>query len=85
MEKKLHIGKLSKEISCTVTDEFSEMLTDRSRAHHCSASVLIREALYAAFTGDSFSAHVAKDMAVALAVLPAKLPEMAGNDGEAKA
>jgi hypothetical protein len=76
---KLHIGKLSKELSFTVTDEFAEMLTDRARAHHCSASVLIREAVYKAFTGDSYSGHVAKDMHAALSSIPGTIPEMTPN------
>jgi hypothetical protein len=84
MAPKLHIGKLSRELSVTVTDEFAEMLTDRARAHNCSASTLMREALYKEFTGNSYAGHMANDSQAALSAPPAKLPEITGNEGGLK-
>ena len=74
-----HIGKLSKEISTTVTDEFAELLCDRARAANCKPSDLIREGMYLLLTGDSYSGHVAKDMSKAFANLPPKLAEVSGE------
>lgn len=42
----VHVGKLSKEISTVVTDEFYELLADRARASNCKPSDLFREGLY---------------------------------------
>jgi len=74
-----HIGKLSKEISTTVTDEFAELLSDRAHAANCKPSDLIREGMYLLLTGDSYSGHVAKDMSNAFKNLPEKLAEISGE------
>jgi len=74
-----HIGKLSKEISTTVTDEFAELLSDRARAANCKPSDLIREGMYLLLTGDSYSGHVAKDMSNAFKNLPEKVAEISGQ------
>ena len=76
---RVHIGKLSKEISTTVTDEFAELIADRARASNCKPSDLIREGLYLLLTGDSYSGHVAKDMATAFAAQVAKQAEKSGS------
>jgi len=57
-----HIGKLNKEISTTVPEAFCELLSERARASNCKPSDLIREGMFFLLTGDSYSAHVAKDM-----------------------
>lgn len=77
---RVHIGKLSKEISTTVTDEFAELLADRARATNCKPSDLIREGLYLLLTGDSYSGHVAKDMAGAFMPQVEKQAEKSGSD-----
>lgn len=65
MSRTAHIGKLSKEISTTVTDEFAELIADRARASNCKPSDLMREGLFLLLTGDTYSGHVAKDMSQA--------------------
>ena len=77
--KTAHVGKLSKEISTTVTDEFAELLADRARAANCKPSDLMREGLFLLLTGDTYSAHVAKDMANAFTFPSANLPENSGT------
>ena len=76
---RVHIGKLSKEISTTVTDEFAELIADRARASNCKPSDLIREGLYLLLTGDSYSGHVAKDMTAAFSVQAQKQAEKSGS------
>ena len=80
----VHIGKLTKEISTTVTEEFGELLVDRARAANCNPSDLMREGLYLLFTKDSYSGHVAKDMAKALSFPQGNQAENSGTDGEQK-
>jgi len=75
-----HVGKLSREISTTVTDEFAELLADSARAANCKPSDLIREGLYLLLTGDSYSGHVAKDMSRAFKNLPQKQAEVSGGN-----
>lgn len=76
-----HTGKLAKEISTTVTDEFHELLIDRARASNCKPSDLMREGLFLLLTGDSYSGHVAKDIAKALTFPHANVPENSGKAG----
>lgn len=66
MTNKYHVGKLSKEVSTTITEEFYELICDTARAHGCKPSDLMREGLYKLLTGETYSGHVAKDMATAL-------------------
>lgn len=84
MTPAMHIGKLSQEISTTVTDEFSELLKDRARAANCKPSDLIREGMYLLLTGDSYSGHVAKDMSAAFHCPLPKQAEMSGSSGAKK-
>lgn len=77
----VHVGKLSQEISSTVTDEFAELLKDRARAANCKPSDLIREGMYLLLTGDSYSGHVAKDMANAFVSPRNKLADVSGITG----
>lgn len=81
MTPAVHIGKLSKEISTTVTDEFDELLKDRARAANCKPSDLIREGMYLLLTGDSYSGHVAKDMANVFVAQRVNQAEVSGNFG----
>ena len=74
-----HVGKLSKEISTTVTEEFGELLCDRARAANCKPSDLIREGLYLLLTSDSYSGHVAKDMAKALQIPQTTVADNSGS------
>lgn len=76
-----HVGKLSKEISTTVTDSFAELLADRARASNCKPSDLMREGLFLLLTGDSYSGHVAKDMTEAFNFPHANFPENTGTNG----
>lgn len=76
-----HVGKLSKEISTTVTDEFAELLADRARASNCKPSDLMREGLFLLLTGDSYSGHVAKDMAEVFTFPQANQAENSGTSG----
>ena len=76
---RVHIGKLSKEISTTVTDEFAELIADRARESNCKPSDLIREGLYLLLTGDSYSGHVAKDMSAAFRPQVQKQAEKSGS------
>ena len=76
---RVHIGKLSKEISAAVTDEFAELIADRARSSNCKPSDLIREGLYLLLTGDSYSGHVAKDMTAAFSVQAQKQAEKSGS------
>ena len=80
MKTTVHVGKLSREISTTVTDEFSELLIDRARAANCKPSDLIREGLYLLLTGDSYSGHVSKDMASAFSMQSGKQADISGSD-----
>ena len=66
MTNRFHIGKLSKEVSTVVTEEFFELMQETARAHGCKPSDLMREGLYKLLTGETYSGHVAKDMATAL-------------------
>ena len=77
---RVHVGKLSKEISTTVTDEFAELIADRARASNCKPSDLIREGLYLLLTGDSYSGHVAKDMTAAFMPQAQKQAEKSGSN-----
>ena len=77
----VHVGKLTKEISTTVTEEFGELLVDRARAANCKPSDLMREGLYLLFTNDSYSGHVAKDMAKALTYPSGNQAENSGKEG----
>lgn len=61
----VHVGKLSKEISTVVTDEFYELLADTARASNCKPSDLVREGLYLLITGECYSGHIAKDITAA--------------------
>ena len=79
MTARVHIGKPSKEISTTVTDEFAELIADRARASNCKPSDLIRDGLYLLLTGDSYSGHVAKDMSAAFLPQGAKQAEKSGG------
>ena len=74
-----HIGKLSKEISTVVTDEFYELLTDRARAFNCKPSDLLRESIFLTLTGECYSSHIAKDMAAALKNPHVNHPENSGE------
>lgn len=76
----VHVGKLSREISTTVTDEFAELLGDRARAANCKPSDLMREGLFLLLTGDSYSGHVSKDMADAFAYQSGKQAEKSGSE-----
>ena len=76
-----HVGKLVKEISTTVTEEFGELLADRARAANCKPSDLMREGLYLLLTNDSYSGHVAKDMAKALSFPQGNQAENSGSEG----
>jgi hypothetical protein len=77
----VHVGKLSKEISTVVTDEFYELLADRARASNCKPSDLFREGLYLLITGESYSGHVAKDIANAFKNPHGNLAEKSGEKG----
>lgn len=76
-----HVGKLSKEISTTVTDDFAELLIDRARAANCKPSDLMREGLFLLLTGETYSGHVAKDMAAAFTNPQGQQAEKSGTDG----
>ena len=80
MVTKLHIGKLTKEVSTTVTEEFAELMTERARLSNCKLADVIREGLYMLFTSDTYSGHVAKDRSAAFRLPPQTLPETTGND-----
>lgn len=57
----LHIGKCSEEVKTTVPPEFHDYIADKARERRCSPAELVRDALYMAFTGATYSCHVAKD------------------------
>jgi hypothetical protein len=79
-----HVGKLTKEISTTVTDEFGELLADRARAANCKPSDLMREGLYLLLTGATYSAHVSKDMSAAFEFPHGKQAENSAPNGVLK-
>lgn len=79
MNAKYHIGKLSKEVSTVVTEEFYELMLETARAHGCKPSDLMREGLYKLLTGETYSGHVAKDMATALEFPQRLQPENSGT------
>lgn len=78
MTSRYHIGKLSKEVSTVVTEEFFELMQETARAHGCKPSDLMREGLYKLLTGETYSGHVAKDMATALDFPQRKQAENSG-------
>lgn len=80
MTRTAHVGKLSKEISTTVTDEFAELIADRARASNCKPSDLMREGLFLLLTGDTYSGHVSKDMAAAFAIPAGNQAENSGRN-----
>jgi len=61
MATKLHTGKLTKEAKTMVTEEMDEHIADLARQARCNPAELIREAIYAAFSGKTFTDHVADD------------------------
>lgn len=62
----LHIGKCSDEVKTTVTPEFHDFIADKARELRCTPAELVRDALFLAFTGATYSCHVAKDRRSAL-------------------
>ncbi len=57
----LHIGKLQHEAKTMVTESMEEFIADLARKANCNPQELVREALYAALTGKTFTEHVAND------------------------
>ncbi len=71
----LHIGKLDAAITTTVTQDMKDFISERASQFRCSAAEIHREAVYIGLTGMGYSAHVAKDMAEAMAYQAAKVSE----------
>ena len=57
----LHTGKLAFEAKTMVTEELDELIDASAKKANCLRQELIRDALYAAFTGKTFTEHVAND------------------------
>lgn len=57
----LHKGKCSDEVKTTVPPEFHDYIAEKAREQRCSPAELIRDALYLAFLGETYSGHVAND------------------------
>lgn len=61
MTNKLHLGKLVKEAKTMVTEEMDEHIEALARQARCLPSELLREVIYAALSGKTFTEHVADD------------------------
>jgi len=57
----LHTGKLTVEAKTMVTEEFDDLLKRCARSANCLPQELVRDALYLAMTGKTFTEHVAND------------------------
>jgi hypothetical protein len=57
----LHKGKCSDEVKTTVPPEFHDFIAERACEQRCSPAELIRDALFLAFLGETYSGHVAND------------------------
>jgi hypothetical protein len=58
---KLHAGKRTEEAKTTVTEAMHGHIADLARAAGCSPSDLVCDAIYMAFTGQTYAEHVAND------------------------
>jgi hypothetical protein len=56
-----HHGKLVCEAKTMVTETMEEHIQELARQAKCQPAELIRDAIYAAFSGDTFTGHVAND------------------------
>ncbi len=61
MPENLHNGKLVHEAKTMVTETFDALIADKARQAKCSPQELVRDALYFALTGKTFTDHVAND------------------------
>ena len=57
----LHRGKCTEEVKTMVPAAFHDFIAEKAREQRCSPSELIRDALYLAFTGETYASHVAND------------------------
>ena len=64
----LHVGKLTEEAKFTLTPQMHDLIAERARKARCNPSDLYRDAVFLAFTGATYAAHVANDRIAALAV-----------------
>lgn len=61
METTLHYGKLTSECKTMVTEAMDAHIAKLARRAQCQPSELVREAIYMAFSGESYSGHVSND------------------------
>ena len=80
MAPNLHIGKCSDEVKTTVPPEFHDFIAEKARELRCAPSELVRDALFLAFTGATYSCHVAKDRRAALGLEGRTLGEKEANE-----
>lgn len=84
MTPALHIGKCSDEVKTTVTPEFHDLIAEKARELRCAPSELVRDALYLAFTGATYSCHVAKDRRSTFGLEGLTLADNTASNGDLK-
>lgn len=80
----LHIGKCDTEVKTTVPIEFDTMIREKAAKLRCFPSDLVRDALYLAFTGETYATHVANDRASVFSVEGRGQGDSSPNDADLK-
>jgi hypothetical protein len=76
----LHTGKLDARIETSVPEAFSDLLGAKAHALGVTKADLVRDLLFLAATGETYSFHVAKDKSIATKVLLADMRDRSGTD-----
>lgn len=84
MAQPFHIGKCSDEVKTTVTPEFHDLIAEKARELRCAPSEIVRDALYLAMTGATYSCHVAKDRRAAFGLEGREVADNRPSDEELK-
>jgi hypothetical protein len=76
----LHTGKLDARIETSVPEAFSDLLGAKAHALGVTKADLVRDLLFLAATGETYSFHVAKDKSAATKVLLADMRDKSGSE-----
>lgn len=76
----LHIGKCTEEAKTTVPQELSDHIAEKARQLKCHPSEIVRDALFLALTGETYTGHVAKDRRAAFNLEGRKLGDLGANE-----
>lgn len=77
----LHKGKLSYPLETNVTEALSDWIVSQAHAQGVPKAQMVRDLLFLAVTGETFSFHEAKDKEIKTKELLAQLRESSGTTG----